>query len=120
MTTAVVACITIVSCIILSASLMALMLYLGAGETVASIVLIVVDGLVIFLMFGVLTTFATRLQADYDSIMARRPACINEDNSITCLEEYRDWVEDSIQVQNKIDSLKASLAGDISKAKGGR
>lgn len=120
MTTGVVACITIVFCIILSVSLMALLAYLGANDSIASIVLIVVNGLAIILMYGVLTSSTTRLQADYDSIMARRPACINEDNSITCLEEYRDWIKDSIHVQNKIDSLKANLADDISKAKGGR
>jgi len=120
MTTSVVACITIVVCIILSVSLCVLMAYLGADDSIASIVLIVVNGLAIFLMYGVLTSSTTRLQADYDSIMASRPACISEDNSITCLEEYRDWIEDSIQVQNKIDSLKASLANDIGKAKGGR
>ena len=86
---------------------------------ILAIVLTVIAMFVIIWMFDhVITTAASRAEADYRSVMANRPECLETNpSSLKCVEEYKDWMKDSIDVQATIDSLRATLEEQINKAR---
>ena len=66
----------------------------------------------------VITTAASRAEADYKSVMADRPECLDiNPSSLKCVEEYKDWMKDSIDAQATIDSLRATLEEQINEAR---
>ena len=85
---------------------------LPVGLTVISVVII------IWVVEYVITTAASRAEADYKSVMADRPECLETNpSSLKCVEEYKDWMKDSIDVQSKVDSLRATLEEQINEAR---
>ena len=74
--------------------------------------------IIIWMVDHVITTAASRAEADYKSVMADRPECLETNpSSLKCVEEYKDWIKDSIDVQSKVDSLRATLEEQINDAR---
>lgn len=92
---------------------------LREGSDILPIVLTVIAMFVtIWVVDHVITTAASRAEADYKSIMANRPECLDTNpSSLKCVEEYKDWMKDSIDAQATIDSLRATLEEQINKAR---
>jgi len=78
--------------------------------------LCIVAGVLIFFVF---TSEASRTQADFNALMDDRPSCMETaPTSVVCLEEYNDWVKDSVNYRHKLDSIKAAIEISISSHKG--
>jgi len=72
----------------------------------------------IWMVDHVITTEASRAEADYKSVMADRPECLETiPSSLKCVEEYKDWMKDSIDAQSKVDSIRAKLETQINEAR---
>lgn len=63
-------------------------------------------------------SYTTKVDQRYHKIMSSKPTCIvDSEPTASCLEDYRDWVKDSIRIQAKYDKLVSKLEHDISEIK---
>lgn len=121
MTTFIVSLITIVGSIVLCVVALFLLTWLEVSDLASGLLMAAIIVAFSVIMFCVVTTEASRTQADYNVMMAGRPDCIDKTkDDIICLDEYSGWVYDSVKLQNKLDSIKLKLHGIIKQSTGGR
>lgn len=63
-------------------------------------------------------SYTNKIDQRYHKIMSSKPTCIvDSEPSASCLEDYRDWIKDSIRIQAKYEKLISKLEHDISEIK---
>ena len=66
---------------------------------ISGIAIIVV---LLVLIFGDILSVNYFIENDYKTHMEKRPACMKEaDPSLNCLEEYSEWVDDSVEYRRR-------------------
>ena len=60
-----------------------------------------------------------RIEYDYQAHLGAKPNCLMENpETISCINKYKEWLVDSIDLKHKLDSTKAYSLSELEKAKG--
>ena len=60
-----------------------------------------------------------RIEYDYQAHLKTKPECLKENpETISCINKYKDWLVDSIDLKHKLDSTRAYSLYKLEKAKG--
>ena len=60
-----------------------------------------------------------RIEYDYQAHLGAKPNCLRENpETISCINKYKEWLVDSIDLKYKLDSTKAYSLSELEKAKG--
>ena len=72
---------------------------------------------VVIIMFEIWPE-SERIEYDYRDHMQLRPECLKKNpESISCINKYKDWLVDSIDLKHKLDSTKAYSLSELEKVK---
>jgi len=78
---------------------------------ISGIAIIVV---LIVLIFGDILSVNYFIENDYRTHMEKRPACMKEaDPSLNCLEEYSEWVKDSVEYRRRYFDRLGRIQNEI-------
>ena len=59
-----------------------------------------------------------RIEYDYQQHIRIRPECLMENpETISCINKYKEWIVDSINLKHKLDSTKAYSLSELEKVK---
>lgn len=78
---------------------------------ISGIAIIVV---LLVLIFGDILSVNYFIENDYRTHMEKRPACMKEaDPSLNCLEEYGEWVKDSVEYRRRYFDRLSKIQNEI-------
>ena len=120
---------TTVECILLSTIYG---LIIGASTTELILIALDLDKKQFLVPFGVILTalvtyfifaewiypYETRLEYEYSRHIDNKPECMKKTpDKLSCIIEYKEWVADSVDMKNKLDSIKNQAEFEINNIK---